>query len=194
MPPTIRAATPPVDEAVLEVNLRAYVARVGSTRAFAFGVYAGVPMGNAVRGKGLLALHELLTTLIASAKHMSFKHITLKAALLNTAYACEGLHDRRRPMDRWPEQCTASSSKRSDRDHASFFDCLRYSHAHCSRRLRATWCSYPRWAGDVAERLFCLANHCRRVKHSALRMSQACRDLSEEEVDRLTALVESMDF
>ena len=39
-----------------------------------------------------------------------------------------------------------------------------------------------RWASEVAERVFTLLNHLRRVVHSAVRMRQACRGLDNQNV------------
>ena len=99
-PTTIRHSTPPIDQNVLERNLIHYVSKVGTARAFDLGVYTGIPMGHAVRAKGLLALYLLVETLIDSAHHMLFTHLMLKNALLAAAFSITELHDKKKKIDR----------------------------------------------------------------------------------------------
>lgn len=46
-----------------------------------------------------------------------------------------------------------------------------------------------KWAGDQAERLMTVCAHARRLRHSDLRMTQACRKLDEGQEQELRALI-----
>ena len=50
-----------------------------------------------------------------------------------------------------------------------------------------------RWASEIAERLFCVANHLRRIKHSVVRWRQCCVQLNESEKDLLQQIVDDME-
>jgi hypothetical protein len=153
MPPTIRLPSPSVDDAILQESMSRYVREVGCSKAFDLGVYAGIPIGNGVRGRGLLYVSSLICMLLESAAHLIFTHLGLKGVIVNVAYAIPGL---------WP-----------DKD-------------------RAKGRPIDRWASDIAERLFCICNHLRRVKHSSVRHRQCMADLSTEEQDRLQQLLDKV--
>lgn len=62
--PLPRKPAPPCDEQELEEGLSAYVRTVGFAVAFNFGVYAGIPIGHAIRARGLLFLYALISKLL----------------------------------------------------------------------------------------------------------------------------------
>jgi hypothetical protein len=147
---TIRQPTPDVDTGKLEDALARYISSIGTSQAFAFGIYSGVPLGHGVRGRGLLALSCLIQAMISAAPHLTFTHLQLKSVVTNLSFRFQELWDGKRPLDRF--------------------------------------------SADIAERLFTVCNHCRRLRHSAVRLRQAMSDLCDEEQDRLRALVESIEF
>ena len=153
MAPTIRLPSPSVDDAILQENMTRYVRDVGCSKAFDLGVYSGIPIGNGVRGRGLLYVTTLICMLLESAAHLIFTHLGLKGVIVNVAYSIPGL---------WP-----------DKD-------------------RAKGRPIDRWASDIAERLFCICNHMRRVKHSSVRHRQCMADLSTDEQDRLQVLLDQV--
>lgn len=149
---TTRLPTPPVDKSDLNANLQNYVSSVGTAKAFDFAVYTGIPIGNGVRGKGLLAVAVLLGILIDSASHVTFTHADLKAAVLHCAFCIDGLwpKEQKRPIDRW--------------------------------------------ASDIAERIFTICNHLRRIRHSPTRLRQCMQDLTVLEQDRLQSIVDRVEI
>ena len=144
-PRTVREKTPDYSLASLEDSLAQYVKKVGTVVAFNLGVYASVPIGHAVRGRGIVFLSELVEALVRVAGHLTFKHNDLKMAVTNVVLLYPDLHDKKR--------------------------------------------SLCRFASDLAERLFCLSNHTRRLAHSTVRFSQAIKDLSDHDQSTLKQLV-----
>jgi hypothetical protein len=49
-----------------------------------------------------------------------------------------------------------------------------------------------RWASNVAERIFTVTNHCRRLRHSLLRANQARKPLAEKQIAELTAFIDKI--
>ena len=122
-----------------------YIKKVGTARALQLGIYQGVPLGHAARGRGLVALADILESLLSVANHITFKHYDLKRTMANLALRYPELHDHRRPLDRW--------------------------------------------GSDIAERVFCVVNHLRRLAHSSVRLAQALHTVPEEEAIVLRGLV-----
>ena len=88
--PTMRSKTPEYSTQELEDELGNYVRKVGTGRAFYFGVYNAIPLNFAARGKGLTDLHRLVETLLKVGRHMQFKHTDLKRAV--TQVWVHGIH------------------------------------------------------------------------------------------------------
>ncbi len=144
--PTIRSATPDYSVSALEEALKGHITRTGVEKAFDLGIYKAVPIGHAVRGRGLVALAPLIRTLQQVARHLTFKHRDLKVSLTNLAFCFQDLWDKRRPIDMW--------------------------------------------AAGLAERLFTICNHVRKISNSPVRMKQCQANMASEEQQDLLHLVE----
>jgi hypothetical protein len=100
-PSTIREPTPEYNVEDLRAELEGYVRREGVSRAFNFGVYKSVSLGQAARGTGILALVGMLTTFLTVSKYVIFKLNDIKSALAHCCDEVEGLKPASMGKSRW---------------------------------------------------------------------------------------------
>ena len=96
-----RPPTPEVDRDVLMEALTDHVKTTGIVACFAFHQYAAIPVGNAVNGKGLLAVAALIIVLLHVNSSGMYKYLDLKWCFSQLGLQFQDLKPESRPLDRW---------------------------------------------------------------------------------------------
>ena len=108
---TIRSSTPEYDVEVLTQKLKDFVKATGTTKAFQFGLYSSILMGQAVRGAGLLQNEGIISLMLQVSEFAYLKHQDLKHAVVECALYYENLWTKSPggSLDRWAS-CVAERS------------------------------------------------------------------------------------